>query len=278
MASAAQYDYVAVGHVCVDVLLGASGGAREQPGGSALYSGLQAARLGLRTLIVTRGEPAQLRALLSPFADELELRIASAALTTTLETTGMGSSRRQRMRAWAGPISAAEIPRRSSILHLAPIARETPARSQGKASLVALTPQGLVRRWDPETGRIALAPLAASTLPPRCDAVALSEAERESCRALFGRGAIVAVTAGAGATEVHLPNGRVTHVPPTATARAQNDLGAGDVFAAAFFVALRDGRPPAQAAAFGNAAAAVRIAGEGPAAIGDAAAIERLLA
>ncbi len=286
MAITAQYDYVAVGHVSIDVLLddvGRRGAPRSesplrQPGGGALYSGLQAARLGLRTLIVTRGDPDQLRALLSPFAGELELRIASDSHTTTLETTGAGHRRRQRVRAWAGSIDAEQIPARSSILHLAPIARETPSRWRGEAGLVGLTPQGLARRWDPETGEIALVPLAASALPGRCNAIAFSEAERESCRALFDRGAIVAVTAGAGATEVHLRDGEVVHVPPVAIPHAQDDLGAGDVFAAAFFVALREGRAPAQAAAFGNAAAAVRIGGKGPQAIGDRTAIERLLA
>ena len=47
-----------------------------------------------------------------------------------------------------------------------------------------------------------------------------------------------------------------------------DDIGAGDVFAAAFFVALAEGRPPLQAAVAGNVAAAVRIAGIGPDAIG----------
>jgi sugar/nucleoside kinase (ribokinase family) len=54
----------------------------------------------------------------------------------------------------------------------------------------------------------------------------------------------------------------------------RDDVGAGDVFAAAFFIELADGAPAAAAAAFANAAAAVRIAGDGPEAIGDRAAIE----
>ncbi len=62
-------------------------------------------------------------------------------------------------------------------------------------------------------------------------------------------------------------------VPPVAPMR--DDVGAGDVFAAAFFVLLAEGSSPLQATAFANAAAAVRIAGEGPAAIGTRAAIEQ---
>ena len=56
-----------------------------------------------------------------------------------------------------------------------------------------------------------------------------------------------------------------------------DDVGAGDVFAAAFFVALREGHPTRAAAAFANAAAAVRIAGAGADAIGDRTAIEARL-
>jgi sugar/nucleoside kinase (ribokinase family) len=57
----------------------------------------------------------------------------------------------------------------------------------------------------------------------------------------------------------------------------RDDLGAGDVFAAAFFVALHEGLSPERAAAFGNAAAAVRIEGVGADAIGDRSAIEARL-
>jgi sugar/nucleoside kinase (ribokinase family) len=58
---------------------------------------------------------------------------------------------------------------------------------------------------------------------------------------------------------------------------AVDDLGAGDVFAAAFFIALSDGRSPLAAASFANAAAAVRMCGTGADAIGGRAAIEARL-
>ncbi len=63
-----------------------------------------------------------------------------------------------------------------------------------------------------------------------------------------------------------------------AVAESRDDLGAGDVFAAAFFVALHEGLPAERAAAFGNAAAAIRIEGSGADAIGDRRAIETRLA
>jgi hypothetical protein len=121
-------------------------------------------------------------------------------------------------------------------------------------------------------------------------------------------GACVAVTAGARPTTVHLaqadaetdvvaepaaqPNAAVQPhaaaeseaaeaklgaAPATATVvqtpsppfvETRDDLGAGDVFAAAFFIALAEARLPLEAASFGNAAAAARVAGVGPGAIG----------
>jgi sugar/nucleoside kinase (ribokinase family) len=56
------------------------------------------------------------------------------------------------------------------------------------------------------------------------------------------------------------------------------DLGAGDVFAAALFVSLAGGSAPEAAARFAMAAAAVRMSGRGAGAVGDRVMIERRLA
>jgi hypothetical protein len=279
------FDYLTVGHVTVDVL--AADGSR-QPGGGAFYSALQAARLGLRTSILTRGVPAELEALLAPYRDELDLHVLPAAHTTTLLTSGAGHSRRQRLLAWAGPF-AGPLDVDTAILHLAPVARETPRgcwcahpphAPPPRADFVGLTPQGLLREWDAR-GDVALARPPRELLPTRCDAVALSEREwdfaESAVRGCAGR-AVVAVTAGPRPLTLLLPGGEPLRVPVPAVERPRDDLGAGDVFAAALFVALGEGRPPAAAAAFANAAAAVRLAGVGPGAIGDRAAIEAHLA
>lgn len=293
-----RYDYTTVGHVTIDVLAAESiekegPGSRlrhpveRRPGGTAFYSALQAARLGLRTLILTRGVPAEIEALLAPFRDELDLRVLPAEHTTTLQAWLDGPHRHQRLLAWAGPIGPVEVD--TAILHLAPVARETPHRwfeaHSPRAELVGLTPQGLVRDWS-AAGEIALVPLPPQLLPERCDAIVLSATERESCAGLLAgapaasaraAGATLAITAGAQPTELRLPDGTLLHIPTPPIAAPVDDLGAGDVFAAAFFIALREGLPPARAAAFANAAAAVRIAGTGPNAIGDRRAIQARL-
>jgi 1D-myo-inositol 3-kinase len=286
-----RYDYTTVGHVTADVL--ADGSLRA--GGAAFYSALQAARLGQRALIITQGVSAEIEELLAPYRRELELEIHPARETTTLETIGEDRAHAQRVLAWAGAIAAVSVD--TAILHLAPVAQETTERWQGDAEFVGLTPQGLVRTWADAGGEFGQRPLAREQLPKPCHAIVISQAERESCEWLIaavdasgerasgeaeGAGAdaadaIVAVTAEGDATGLHIP-GRgalALEVPPIE--RFVDDIGAGDVFAAAFFIALREGRGPAEAAAFGNAAAAVRIAGSGPGAVGGRDAIEARL-
>jgi sugar/nucleoside kinase (ribokinase family) len=283
---ARSFDYVTVGHVTVDVLAADSS---RRPGGGAFYSALQAARLGLRTLILTQGSPPEIEALLAPYRTELELRIIPAPATTTLLTSWPDALRTQRLLAWAGPI-AATVAVDTQILHIAPVARESASRWRGHADFVALTPQGLARAWDEDGDgdrEIVPTPLPSDRhslddlLPDGLSAVVLSEHERAACAPLLAAaaagGAVIAITAGPGATSVQLPDGTVAQVQTPAIAHPRDDLGAGDVFAAAFFVALHEGHSPARAAAFAGAAASLRIEGLGADAIGDRAAIEARL-
>jgi hypothetical protein len=269
------YDYVAVGHVTRDVL--ADGSSRA--GGTSLYSGLQAARLGLRTLILTQGQTEEIESLLEPWRGELDLHVIAAERTTTLATRGSGGHRSQRLLSWAGEMTDPPIPR-CSILHWGAVAREL--SNLGESDDCVITPQGLLRRWRERTGEIYLAPLPDDLLPSRFSAAVLSEQELEHCTTLLAAarrcGACVTVTAGERAATLHLADGRTLTAPAPPTVRAREDLGAGDVFAAAFFVALAEGREPSAAASFANAAAAVRIAGTGADAIGTRAQIEALLA
>ncbi|HEX4435278.1 MAG TPA: hypothetical protein VH061_00640 [Solirubrobacteraceae bacterium] len=268
MSAALQGSYVAVGHVTVDVL--ANG--ERRPGGTALYSALQASRLGLRATILTRGNEREIEALLAPFADELEILIQPAPETTTFATTGAGAARRQRILAWAGSIEMSDLPA-GAILHLAPVAAELAGPPPAGRELVGLTPQGLVRHW-PALGaevRSRTPGPAALALAEACDAVILSEQERSACETLIDRariaGATVAITAGPGATEILLPAGGPLELSLESIEDPADDLGAGDVYAAAFFTALAGGLAAMEAGRLAGAAAALRMLGPGPGAI-----------
>lgn len=272
-----QLRYTTVGHVTVDVLADGS----RRPGGSAFYSALQASRLGLQAAILTRGVAREIEAMLEPYRDELQLTVLAAPHTTTLQTHGAGAARRQRVLAWAGPIDTRAAPRAldTSILHLAPVAAETPATWEGEAAFVGLTPQGLARDWSERDPWMRLRPPPASALAvaDRCHALVLSQLERDCCRALIERaaahGAVVAVTAGAQPTTLLSAGGAQTIAVPALAGR-HDDLGAGDVFAATFFAALAEGADAPGAVRLGNAAAALRMTGSGLAAVARRAAIE----
>jgi len=72
-----HFDYVTVGHVTRDAIEHPTRGTLYRVGGSAFYSALQAARLGLRALILTQGVPGEIEELIEPYRDELELRVES---------------------------------------------------------------------------------------------------------------------------------------------------------------------------------------------------------
>lgn len=275
-----HFDYTTIGHVTIDVL---ADGTR-QPGGAAFYSALQAARLGQRTQILTQGVPAEIGELLEPYREDLELEIVAAPATTTLATSGAGAARTQRLLQWAGPI-AAEPVLDTTILHLAPVAREIPLplHWRGASEFIGLTPQGLARGWS-ELGdeiRLSLSDPATTTLGACADGIVISKLERASCAALIAAaraaGAIVVVTDGPGPSTILLADGRSTSCPVPQIGDPVEDLGAGDVFAAALFIALSEGQDPEDAARFATAAAALRMGARGAAAIADRATIEARL-
>jgi sugar/nucleoside kinase (ribokinase family) len=113
-----------------------------------------------------------------------------------------------------------------------------------------------------------------------CDALVLSAAERADATSLVAAavegGASVAITAGTRPTRL-IAGGEERELAPGEVSRPRDDLGAGDVFAAAFFLLLATGAAPAAAAEVAGAAAAVRVLGDGAGAVADWAAIERRL-
>jgi sugar/nucleoside kinase (ribokinase family) len=273
-----QFDYTAVGHVTIDVLADGS----RRPGGSAFYSALQAARLGRRALILTQGVAYEIEELLEPYRSELELQVLPARHTTTLQTSGWGPARTQRMLAWAGPISL-RSKLSTAILHLAPIARETPSQWRARGAFLGLTPQGMVREWVRVGDEVSLrrAPRASERVAARCDALVLSTHERASCEGLLESAldsdALVTITAESQPSTILMSDGAQLEVEVPPVLEPLDDLGAGDVFAACLFVALADGGQPESAVAFATAGAAVRMQGSGARAIGGRDAIEARL-
>ena len=253
--------YVAIGHICRDVVPGG-----VLLGGTVTYSGLTAAALGWSTAVITCAQP---EIDLSSLHGIDWLRIPSEN-TTTFENIYWPVGRTQILHAWAGPIRSIDIPAnwlRADVVHLAPVADEIdPAlldRLDG--ALIGVTPQGWMRQWD-AAGHVSPREWQhAEAILPRVDGVVFSIGDVAGDWALiehWAKGArVLVVTQGGDGCTVYAAGNRV-HVPARVAPEA-DPTGAGDIFAAAFFTQLRSSRDAVAAARFANCIAARSVTRRG---------------
>lgn len=275
-------DYLIIGHITADLLDDGS----VTLGGTALYSGLAAAHMGASVAILTRGRYGETIAGmdvpgLGEYADRLQVVVQDADAPTTFTNHYLGSSRTQQIRHWAGPIDMRGLPPHwgnAKIVHLGPVADEIdPRRISGLTSgFLGVTPQGWMREWPKDRGgRVNLVPLRLPVdLVNRIDSAIVSDEEIFNAREFIervGERRMSVVTRGPeGATIYHsLP--RDVQVQPGYKAYRTLDVsgvpvkvksltGAGDVFAAAFFMKASDKTSSAlEAGRFANAVAALSL-------------------
>ncbi len=270
-------DFLAIGHVTKDLLAG--GGYTI--GGTVTYAALAARGLGLSVAVLTSA-PDELE--LSTHLPGVDLHVEPAPDATTFENIYEGQRRRQFLHATAAPLKAAHLPpgwRDSSIVLLGPIAGELGLDWLGVFScgLVGVTPQGWMRQWD-SSGRVSKRPwLEARKVLSCVDVLVFSEEDVDEDSALIERYAematIAVVTQGNnGATVFHKG---ASQRFPAFRAQVVDPTGAGDVFAAAFLVRLRETNDPWASARFANCAASFAIEGPGVSAIADREQVEERL-
>ena len=247
-------DYLAVGHVAADITP-----TGVQLGGTVSYAALTARALGLRVGIVTSsGKDAPLQAL-----DGIQIVNFPSEHSTTFENVKTEGRRKQTLHYQAAPILFDHIPqdwRSAPIIHLAPIAREIESSLPEKlsGSLVGITPQGWMRAWD-ENGQVTASAWGNSEQALRhAGAVVMSvediNRDLELVEIMAHNTRILCLTeAEAGA--VLYWNGDRRRFRPTAVEEVDG-TGAGDIFAAAFFVRLHSTRDPWEAARFATQLAA----------------------
>ncbi|MDQ3701103.1 MAG: PfkB family carbohydrate kinase, partial [Chloroflexota bacterium] len=232
-------DYLVVGHVTKDITPDAPGGYVF--GGTASFASLTIRNLGRRAGVLTRCAPLPE---LSAFLSGVALHCVPALETTTFENIYTGQERVQYVRAVAPPISADSVPaawRSTPVLHLGPLVQEVPAEIADAfpaSTLVGATPQGWTRAWDGD-GRVRQVPWTnAEQALERIDVLIFSVEDMRGDADLIRRYAEMArlavVTEGRRGCTVwregrreRFPAFDVEEVDPT---------GAGDVFAAAFFL------------------------------------------
>jgi sugar/nucleoside kinase (ribokinase family) len=254
LAALQPVDYLIIGHVTQDITpLG------PVLGGTASYAALTARAFGLRVGIVTS---CRLDLNLDELARISIIRKPSE-VNSTFQNIYTPNGRIQFVHHIAETLRLDDIPavwRNTPIVHLGPIAREiSPEIAQAfPQSIVGVTPQGWLREWDGE-GRVSFCdwPDAAEVLSHAGIAVMSIEDVRgneEVISEFAGLLPILVVTEGAAGCRVYW-NGDVRNFRPPLEVEI-DPVGAGDIFATAFFIRYSSTRDPWESARFATLLAA----------------------
>jgi sugar/nucleoside kinase (ribokinase family) len=246
LVSLEPVDYLVIGHVAHDL-------TPEGPrlGGTAVYSALTARAMGLCPGIVTSsGMETSLESLAG-----IPVISIDSPKSTTYENIYTEHGRVQYLRAQAARIDLDSVPetwRRASIIHLGPIANEVgPVLPEGfSPALLGITPQGWMRQWD-ANGRVSTCEwTSAESALAQAGAVVISREDVNGDDVLIEHMAhqtkILVVTEGAAGAILYWHGDRRRFRAPSI--KELDPTGAGDIFAAAFFVRLFSTRDPWEAA------------------------------
>ncbi len=275
-------DYLVVGHVTRDV---ADGPGR--PGGTALYAGLLAARWGLKVGVFTSAEPRWVEGTVFDQVPELRAErtgiwgefylyesptgkvrwaVRAAPKTTTFENIYTPAGRRQRLLGRAEGLTPRDLPADwgPKIVHLGPVADEVALTADWvrvRPRFLGCTPQGWLRRFGPDGTVTSRWRPEVGSLLEISDGVVLSAEDLGPDLGLvesLGRRARCLVVTRAEAGADLWAAGRHYYIPALVRP-AVDPTGAGDVFAAAFFIRLSAGDDPVLAARVAAAAAALKV-------------------
>jgi sugar/nucleoside kinase (ribokinase family) len=254
LVSLQPVDYLVIGHITQDVV---PTGLRL--GGTAVFSALTARALGLRVGIVTAAEH---DVLLNTFDDITVVSIPSEH-TTTYENIYGKDGRKQILHHQAARIPFESVPeawRSTSILHLGPLAQELdPQLPKGFVPhLLGITPQGWMRKWDAQGYVSSCKWESAEMLLTQAGAVAISRedvgGDEELIENMAHQTRVLVVTEGEAGAVLYWNGDRRRFRAPQMN--EVDPTGAGDIFAAAFFIRLFTTRDPWEAGRFATQLAA----------------------
>ena len=254
-------DYLIIGHVTQDVTA-----AGLTLGGTASYSSLTARSLGLRVGIVTACDSC----IGSEELDMIPVAGLHSLETTTFENIYTPQGRIQRIHKRAPALDLSLVPehwRNPAIVHLAPVANEVDpglVRAFPNA-LIGLTPQGWMRAWN-DQGEVRFTDwLESSFVLSQANAAVLSIEDVHNDESYIEDFAahirILAITEGAQGARIYW-NGDVRRFRPPPMIEV-DPVGAGDIFAAAFFSRLYSTRDPWEAGRFATHLAAFSVTRRG---------------
>jgi sugar/nucleoside kinase (ribokinase family) len=254
-------DYLIIGNLSCDIT---PDGPRL--GGTAAYAGLTSQALGLRVGVVTAwGGEVSLDLL-----NGIKVQSIPAQYSTCFENIYSNEVRIQYIHHNAPDITSINIPEvwlHTPIVHIGPIAGEGKSLVNGnfRTSLVGLTPQGWLRKWD-GAGRVGNGewPEAREMLAKAGAAVLSIEdvgGDEDQIEAMAIECRVLAVTEGPAGARLYW-NGDLRRFRAPLLEEV-DATGAGDIFAAAFFWRLYVTRDPWEAARFATHLASFSVKRKG---------------
>jgi hypothetical protein len=262
--SSAIPDFLIIGHITQDLRPDGS----LSLGGTVSYAATTAHRLGYRVGVATSTGPDLDVSQVLPYA---QVACHRADATTVFENIYIDGVRKQILHRRAGVLGCQQIPpgwKQTPIVHLGPLDQEIAGdmfHCFDPGSLIGVTPQGFLRRWD-DQGQVSFLDWD----PPRhvlerINVLVLSEVDVPDPEGLVRRWGewieIIVVTRAERGATVYKAGESCDY--PARPAQQVDPTGAGDVFAAAFLIRLAEVSDPCEAARFANAVASFSIEGAG---------------
>jgi sugar/nucleoside kinase (ribokinase family) len=250
-------DYLVIGHLTRDITpLG------PLLGGTAAYASLTAQAMGWKVGIVTSWGTE------IPLGPLYNIPIANfpSEHSTTFENINTPKGRKQTIYHAANPLGYELIPkpwRDVSILHLGPVASEVDGSliRYFPNALIGLSPQGWLRTWDAKGQVKSTDWPEASQVLQQVNATVISiedvEGSEQRVEEMASACQILAVTEARNGSRLYW-NGSMRRFPPPKMTEVDS-VGAGDIFAAAFFIRLFATHDPWKAARFATQVAAFSV-------------------
>jgi len=267
LAPIEKVDYLVIGHFTKDLPIEGSP-TGSQLGGTVVYAALTARAMGLRVGIVSSFNANDLP--LDALEDIPIIAIPSEETTTfsNIETSTTG--RQQILHQQAAQIDFEQVPevwRRSTIVHLGPVAQEMESQlpTGFSPALLGLTPQGWLRGWNADGRVMPRKWLEAEASLNHASAAVLSVEDvaddEEIIEEMSLASRVLVLTERSEGARLYWNHDLRRFPAPKVD--VVDTTGAGDIFAAAFFIRLHSTRDPWEAARFATCLASRSVTRRG---------------
>lgn len=269
-----KIEFLSIGHFTHDIV-----GDKLILGGASAYSSVTAKKMGLYVGVITSVGSDFLH---YDKLDDISLRVIDSVIsgenhpTTTFQNIYENGVRKQFIRGVSARICHNNIPDdwcNPNIVYLCPVANEIESLVVNKFpnSIIGVSPQGWMRRWDSEGRVYAQKWEDAAKVLPYIDILVMSEEDIAPFPEVIDEYAnmtkIMILTRGERGSTLY-NEGRITNFRAFKT-NVIDPTGAGDVFATAFLIKYQQTRDPYESSIFANCVASFVVEEKGMGGIPD---------